>query len=135
MNDYLEAQSQLQGRLLKYQIQWPNYFSQCYRAMRDSESLGVEMHEELAEWQRALATQPPDVQLAVQQMLANQGMPNDARASKGMMQGLAALLKSPRAERCLKSWYRGKIMRDPEWRFQSVIEYLEWEDTTPGISR
>ncbi len=133
-NDYLTAQAVLQGRLLNHPVQWPNYFLQCRHALQQSMAMGVDMAVESAEWERALAGQPAEVQSAVQRALASKS-PALLSGGKATVKQMGRILRVPRMEQRFKSWYRGTIKKDPEWRFRSVMEYLEWEDSTPGISK
>ena len=133
-NDYLSAQSVLQGRLLHHPVQWPNYFLQCRRAIQQSISMGVDMSTEMTEWARALSEQSAEVQRAIQQAPAAKP-PGAGFGVKKIVNQVGRRWRVPHREKQFKSWYRGRIKRDPEWRFRSVMEYLEWEDSTPGISR
>jgi glycosyltransferase involved in cell wall biosynthesis len=127
-NDYLKTQELVKGRLAEFPINWHKYFVECHRAMRRSQEFDIEMHRELTAWADALAQQPESLQAMVRNTVAE----DDARTrgAAGCLKRLGTKLRVPRLERVAKAFYRGRLKRDPEWRFANVMEYLEWEHST-----
>lgn len=120
-NDYCKLRTQLPA-LEKFPVQWPHYFAACHESIHTSIALGVDMREEQVEWTKALSEQPEAVQSEVNAILAAQ--------DRSIHSSVKALGKSGPIKACVnvaKSIFRGSILRQPEWRFTQIADYLEWE--------
>ena len=121
-NDYCKLRAQLGGRLEEFPPDWANYFLGCYESIHSSIALGVDMSVEVAEWERALAEQEPQVKERV------------AVATTKHRQKRVSLTRRLRKSRALtgfkhgvRSIVQGKILRHPQWRFDEILSYLDWE--------
>ena len=68
-NDYMRARKLFGGRLERYPLPWPTYFTGVYRNFEDAMKVGVNMRAEYQEWKTALKAQPPEVQAEVKRRL------------------------------------------------------------------
>jgi hypothetical protein len=125
-NDYLHVQALVKERLSNHNLSWPMYFSECYLAMQLSVSFGADMTVELAEWNRAFAEQPSEVQQATREIIGKEsGGPWIKRAIKATGNALGV----PAMERTVKAFVRKRITKDPAWQFPDAMSYIEGEYT------
>ena len=125
-NDYLRLQNQIQGRLARHPLNWPNYFLDCYHDMQGSVRLGVDMREELAAWSRALDEQTTAVQQSVRAELAAQ----DKARRKGLRHSLKEFRRVTgisRLEWAIKDRLYALTGRNQVGRFATPLEYVKWE--------
>ncbi len=127
-NDYLKVQERVGRRLARFPLNLPKYFTTTYQAMVDSKTQGVVMRNEIAEWHRALAQQPSEVQHSVRRTV-RLGFITEARQELKKL-GFAMGLR--KVERHCKAFYRGRIRRQPEWRFRNAMDYMNWESARSG---
>lgn len=121
-NDFVKLREQLGGRLAGHPPNWPNYFLECYDAIRGSVELGVDMSAELAECERALEEQAAEVQTAVRQGLQRTTQKKSSLSRR--------VRKSPPVlgfTRTLKSVVNGRILGREDWRFDHILDYLDHE--------
>ncbi len=125
MNDFLRIREAVGGHLAECSPDWVNYFVENHVALQESRDLFVDVRPEEAEWRRALAAQPEEVRSEVARRIERQG------AGSSEMRRLWKRLKRRTGlqglERCGKSLLRAAILRDPDYRFRNVAEYLEYE--------
>ncbi len=129
-NDFLRTQKVMEGRLARHPINWTKYFVDCFAAILSTMASGVGISAEMKEWNRALSEQPAAVRESVLSALA--------KSRTGASSGLADAFKRigrklglQRWERICKGVYRGRIRKDPEWRFTNAIDYFDWESRQP----
>ena len=125
-NDFLRTQEKVQGRLARHSVNWTRYFVDCYLALLGPAERGIDMSEEMKEWQRAFSEQPAVVQAEVRRELPQLTKGNLA-ISTTTASRLLSKFGPRRLERLVKWLYRGYIRRDPEWRFSNPLDYYEWE--------
>jgi glycosyltransferase involved in cell wall biosynthesis len=124
-NDFLHLQSKVPGRLATHTIRMSKYYVECHRALRQSQELGVDMSREMAAWHEALRREPESVQTEIVQMVAEES--GASAPGKAFTKKLGRQLGIPKLGRYIKWLVRGKLMRDPDWCFGNVMEYLHWE--------
>lgn len=125
-NDFQRLRGKVGGRLMRHELNWAKYFVETFSAFLGPMAAGVDMAMELAEWKRALAEQPAMVQESVRTAIAAQRLKVPSNASLAR-KNLARALGLPRLTRTAKHLIRGRLKRDPEWRFTDPIAYYEWE--------
>lgn len=125
-NDFQRLRTKVGGRLQRHELDWTKYFVECYEWMIAPMAYGVDMGPELAEWKRALGEQPTKVQESVRAAIAAQRLMEPSAFSLARKK-LARSLGLPRLTRTAKHFLRGRLKRDPEWRFTDPISYYEWE--------
>ncbi|MBI1839368.1 MAG: glycosyltransferase family 2 protein [Verrucomicrobia bacterium] len=125
-NDFLRLRGRLQGRLAACAIDWTHYFVECHGAMTGVARSGVDMSKELSDWRRALEEQPQEIRAAVVAILGREDRREPSPVSRAIKR-LGRGLGLPALQRYAKHWIRGKLQRDPEWRFSTPAEYMEWE--------
>lgn len=131
-NDFLRVRAKLGGRLSQHDVNWVKYFVESHQAMIGIGMAGVDTSADLLEWRRALSEYPRSIQSEVEETL---------RTNRAHGGGIAARIKKlgrdlgyVQLERYCKHWLRGRIKKDPEWRFSNPEEYLAWaasEGATP----
>ncbi|MFT7668025.1 MAG: hypothetical protein ACI8X5_000711 [Planctomycetota bacterium] len=121
-NDYVMLREELGGRLTKHEPDWPNYFCACYDAIQSSVVLGVDMDEELAEWNRALAEQSQELR---DETAARLKSSERRRNSLGRRIRKSAVVQS--ATRNAKSLLNSKLLQREDWRYSEIWSYLEHE--------
>jgi hypothetical protein len=125
-NDFQRLRGKVGGRLMRHELNWAKYFVETFSAFLGPMAAGVDMAPELAEWKRALAEQPAMVQESVRAALAAQRLKVPSNFSLARKK-LARALGLPRLTRTAKHLIRGRLKRNPEWRFTDPIAYYEWE--------
>ena len=125
-NDFLRLRSKVGGRLLRHELDWTKYFVECYEWMLAPMAYGVDMSPELKEWNRALKDRPDSVQDAIKATIQARGLTVPSSFSRARRR-IAESLGLPRLTRTAKHLIRGRLKRDPEWRFTDPIAYYEWE--------
>jgi hypothetical protein len=122
-NDYEKLRKLVGGRLERHSIDPVSYFLECHGAIRYAEEEGVPMTEELAEWRRAFEEQPEELKAEiVKQLSADRATLRRAIRKVGKRLGIKYL------ENKCKSFFRSQIQHNPEWRFESAMDYIEWAD-------
>ena len=129
-NDYLRTQERVQGRLARHQLNWTKYFVDCYRALLGPMESGIDMSEEMSEWRRAFGDQPQSIQESVLKELPILGAERPSGVADAFKR-IGRTLGLQRWERICKGVYRGRIRKDPEWRFTHAIDYFDWESRQP----
>jgi hypothetical protein len=125
--DYAEVRSKVGRRLEAHPIHWATYFVECHASLMDSVTAGADMSMEERAWKQALAAQPPLIQEEVNERLT-------ARKSL-WMQKFNATCKSvrrrtglPKLESAVKEILGRKRPDADEWRFDTLLEFLEWDE-------
>lgn len=124
LNDFLQIQQVIGGRLSDCEPDWVNYFVENQVTLQESRDLLVDVREEEKEWQRALAQQPDRIQQAVAERLQSQCRSSGVRDKWKILKRRLALHQ---VERYAKSVVRALILRDPDYRYRSVEDFLTQE--------
>lgn len=125
-NDYLRVQDAVGGRLAGYPLNWTNYFVESFLAIQESRELGVDVAADEAEWHRAFQEQTEDVRCAVMDCLQM----NPRGPTTGLRKRWKRFLRSTGLrdlQQVLKGVVRALVLRDPNYRFRTIDEYLDWE--------
>lgn len=125
-NDFQRTRLKVGGRLARHELNRTKYFVECFGALLGPLAAGVDMTPELAEWKRALAEQPADVQHSVHRAIAARRLKVPSTFSRARKQ-FGRALGLPRLARTAKHLIYGRLRQDPEWRFTDPIAYYEWE--------
>jgi glycosyltransferase involved in cell wall biosynthesis len=129
-NDYVNLQGLIGGRLAAFPINLVNYYIQVRENLERLKEQGRDMQDAFAEWERALGNEPAQTQSSVRLAVSSQ------RKRRGMIHRFGKLLGTRRLERAAKRFYRGKILRKPEWRFSNTRDYLRWDaEKHAGLNR
>ena len=94
--------------------------------MMGARDLGVDMTSDLDLWEQALALQPDRVKQEVSAHLLARS-PKSVQGVGRALKGLAKALHLPSIQRHCKRWFRGYLKGDPEWRFSSPEDYVNWD--------
>jgi hypothetical protein len=121
-NDYVHVQDALNERLGPFQIDWANYFQNCFDSIGTSAGMGVDVSDELGAWEAAFAAQPAEVQARVSEQVggADPGARKTALATQFTQKGAldSGLFWA-------KSMMRRHVLRKADWRYDDVLNYLE----------
>ena len=127
-NDYLHVREKVGGRLDKFPLHWPAYFVETYQFIVGCHENGVNMDDERAAWQVAFDQQPAGVREATQDLLA-ESKPQWRKQLHSLFKGVRRKTGLLKLESNLKMQFRRVTGRKMAGRFQSVLEYVEWEHT------
>src|SRR5439155_25056341 len=135
-NDYLTVQQTLQGKLLRFPMNWTTYFVEIHRAVLKAANEGVNMSSEKAAWTAALEQQPRSVQRAVYERLAVERplWIQNAHATLKQVRRRTGLLEVEGAVRTFVRTLRGKPDNGMKGRFATLLEYVEWADAQAGTT-
>jgi glycosyltransferase involved in cell wall biosynthesis len=125
-NDYLTLQQTIQGKLLRFPINWATYFSEVQLGIlkiMEVTGKGVNTSSEKKAWKAALQKQP----LAIRRALWRQNM----HSSLKQIRYHTGLLY---AERKIRSFFRSFRSKPDtaikgQGRFSNILEYVEWDDS------
>ncbi|NOY81743.1 MAG: glycosyltransferase family 2 protein [Kiritimatiellaeota bacterium] len=122
-NDYLHLRKLWGGRLAEHPLDWPNYFRECMESIGESAQLGLNVDDELTQWENAFSQADPSVRRALESEL---GSTMKARRARLLARFRP---RSPLSDaiRQMKYRIRKSLLRDPDWQFESVDAYLEKE--------
>ncbi len=125
-NDYVALRDKIGGRLEAFPPNWVAYYFGVHESLESSRELGVDMSEEQSAFDEAFAREPEELQRQVRERIARDVQ---RRSKLGRRIRRVPLVKS--VTRGAKSLLHGRVLRDPEWRYDNILDYLEWRAGQP----
>jgi len=125
-NDYLTLQQTIQGKLLRFPINWATYFAEVQLGiLKLMELTGKDINtsSEKMAWKAALQKQP----WAIRRSLWRQNM----HATLKQIRYHTGLLYTERKIRSFFRAFRGRPDKEIEGqsRFSNILEFVEWDDS------
>jgi glycosyltransferase involved in cell wall biosynthesis len=125
-NDYLTLQQTIQGKLLRFPINWATYFAEVQLGilkLMEVTGKDINMSSEKMAWKAALQKQPR----AIRRSLWRQNM----HATLKQIRYHTGLLYTERKIRSFFRTFRGRPDKaiEGQSRFNNILEYVEWDDS------
>ncbi len=124
-NDFQRLRERVGGCLAQHEICWTKFFFETQVAIWQTASRGCETSEQQDAWDAGLAEQSDETRTAVRAALSTRA--HRPRSSSSGLRRFEKAIGFNRLTKRVKSFVRGRIKGDIEWRFRNVKEYLEWE--------
>ncbi|MBK8092706.1 MAG: glycosyltransferase family 2 protein [Verrucomicrobiaceae bacterium] len=112
-NDYLHIRERLGGRLAPHELDMPRFYQSVHAYISNAFKEGVAMNRELEAWQTALNAESPSTRSEVMSQIKLAHL-------KGRMS--QAIKKT---ECFIKGVWKKWVLRRPEWRYASAIDYIQ----------